>query len=228
LLKLVVYPKESVTSLPSFWSLGIFVFLVERNLHRIVRGWAANVIAELNKHEQAMAAEYNALDLEAESRSINFQEQTRVKELARELDRLWALEEIKAKQRSRDRDILEGDRNTSYFMAIANHRARKKRIDSLIGPNGIEQDTYKILSIAVDFYKNLFRKEDRGNLSLVDDFWDGDDVISAKECRILESPFSEEEIKLAIFSCYPEGSPGLMVFLFYSIKSFGAYLRRIY
>jgi hypothetical protein len=97
-----------------------------RNLCRLVRGWAANVIAELNKHKQAVAAEYNALDLESESRPLNAQEQNIVKELARDLDRLWALEEIKAKQRSRDRDILEGDRNTSYFMTIANHRARTK------------------------------------------------------------------------------------------------------
>jgi hypothetical protein len=63
----------------------------------------------------------------------------------------------------------------------------------------------------------LFRKEDRGDFSLVGDFWDGDDVISAMEYRILESPFSEEEIKLAIFSCYREGSPGPdgLPFLFY-------------
>jgi hypothetical protein len=52
------------------------------------------------------------------------------------------LEEIKIRQRSRDRMIKEGDRNTSYFHALANHRARKKRIDCLRGPAGLvhEQD----------------------------------------------------------------------------------------
>jgi hypothetical protein len=30
-----------------------------------------------------------------------------------------------------DRDILEGDRNTNYFHAIANHRAKKKKIEDL-------------------------------------------------------------------------------------------------
>jgi hypothetical protein len=42
-----------------------------RNFRRLVRGWAANVIAELNKHKQVIAAEYNLLDLESENRSMD-------------------------------------------------------------------------------------------------------------------------------------------------------------
>jgi hypothetical protein len=187
-----------------------------RNFRKMVRGWATNVIAELNKHKQVVVVEYNLLDIEVETRTLDDHEQTRLKGLARELDRLWALEEIKARQRSRDRVILEGDRNTSYFMAMANHRARKKRIDNLQGPNGIEHDTDKILEIAINFYKNLFRKEDRGKFSLIADFCNVEDIILAKEDSELETPFTEEEVK-AIFSCYPEGPPGPdgLSFLFY-------------
>lgn len=70
-----------------------------------------------------------------------------------ELEKLWALEEIKMRQRSRDRNILEGDRNTAYFQAIANQRARKKYISSLMGPNGLIEDQEGMSKIAVDFYK---------------------------------------------------------------------------
>jgi hypothetical protein len=84
------------------------------------------VITDLNKYKQSTAVEYNTLDLEAEDRPLYEDEKTRLKFLARELDKLWSLEEIKARQRSRDMIILKGDRNTSYFMALANHRARKK------------------------------------------------------------------------------------------------------
>jgi hypothetical protein len=161
------------------------------NFKRLVRGWASSVTAELNKHKQKVAAEYNMLDIEAGSRPLDDHEHVRFKELAGELVKLWALEEIKARQRSRNRIILEEDRNTTYFMAMANHRARKKRIDSLQGPNGLEYDTNKILEIAVEFYKSLFKKEDRGKFSLTSNFWGREDILSYEESSSLESRFSE-------------------------------------
>jgi hypothetical protein len=36
---------------------------------------------------------------------------------------------------------MEGDRNTTYFHALANHRARRKKIVALQGANGLVQDT---------------------------------------------------------------------------------------
>jgi hypothetical protein len=37
-----------------------------RSLRRMIRGWAANVVAELNRVKQIVAAEFNWLDMEAE------------------------------------------------------------------------------------------------------------------------------------------------------------------
>jgi hypothetical protein len=95
----------------------------------MVRGWANNVVAEMNKYKQIVAAEFNYLDFESENRMLDRNERLRMKQLAKELDQIWALEEIRARQRSRDRMIIEGDRNTTYFQAIANHRNRKKGLN---------------------------------------------------------------------------------------------------
>jgi hypothetical protein len=125
-------------------------------------------MAEMNKHKQVLAVELNFLDFEVENRNLEEVER-RMKSLARELNHIWALEEIKARQRSRDRNILEGDRNTAHFHDVANHRNRKK-IECLRGSEGLVFDTQGILKIAADYYKTLFRKEERGQFSLMEDF----------------------------------------------------------
>jgi hypothetical protein len=47
---------------------------------------------------------------------------------------------------------------------------RKKRIECLQGPAGRVYDTQEILKVAYDFYKNLFRWESRGSVSLESGF----------------------------------------------------------
>lgn len=44
------------------------------------------------------------------------------------LSRIWQIEEIKLKQRARDRDITERDKYNAYFQAISNRRNRKTHI----------------------------------------------------------------------------------------------------
>jgi predicted metal-dependent hydrolase len=55
---------------------------------------------------------------------------------------------------------------------MANYRNRKKRIDFLKGPAGHVTDQKGMMDVAVGYYKNLFAKEDRGDIKLSDDFWD--------------------------------------------------------
>jgi hypothetical protein len=86
-------------------------------------------------------------------------------------------------------------------------RHRKKRIASLVGPEGRVQETKEMLKIVEGFYKKKFKYESRDHFCLGEDFWDSEDKLLVDEVLDLESPFSEEEIKEAIFSCYPEGAP---------------------
>ena len=71
-----------------------------------------------------------------------------MKEIAKLLGDICAVEEIKARQSSKDIDILEGDRDITYFQAVANQRARKK-IDVIEGYLGLVEDDKEIMEIVV-------------------------------------------------------------------------------
>ena len=131
-----------------------------------------------------------------------------MKFISTELTEIWKREEIKDKQRASDKQILEGDRNTTYFHAQPNHRRRKKRINMLEGPSGMVQDTDGIIKIVVDYYKNLFGFEQKINVDLAPYFWEAGDRVTDAQNAILDADFTEQEIKHAIFGSYAEGAPG--------------------
>ena len=74
-----------------------------------------------------------------------------------------------------------------------------------------------MLKVASDFYKDMFKKENPSGFSLQNNFFPASEKVSPAENELLEAPFSETEVKEAIFSSYPDGAPGPdgIPFLFY-------------
>lgn len=158
------------------------------------------------KLKKDLLQEFDILDTFAESCLLSDVEKSRMCQIREELDFILK-QETKAWQRSRDRFIKEGDRNTSYFHAIASQRRRKKKIVVLDGPSGPVESTSGMLEGASNFYKNLFGKEDRLNLSIGPNFWDPEELITVEENDLLQKPFSVEEINQAVFDSYSSGAP---------------------
>ena len=110
------------------------------------------------------------------------------------LNKIWAMEGTKARQRSREKHIKEGDRNTRYFQTVANQRRRKTTIHQMVGPEGVATETVDIQRIATDYYKDLFRYEKKEDININDEFFLEEQKVTEQENLALEAPFTENEI----------------------------------
>jgi hypothetical protein len=88
------------------------------------------------------------------------------------------------------------------------------RLEGLDGP---VEDTKGMIALAMSYYMNWFGFKEKLDISLVDDFWHGDEKVSDAQNEMLNADFTEQEVKDAIFGSNAEGAPGPngFPFLFY-------------
>ena len=106
------------------------------------------------------------------------------------------------------RSILEGDSNTRYFHSVANGRNRKKLIHSLHQEEGLIEGQEELKRYITRYYKGLFGAPEEGNFSL--DEYRIDDIpqVSSEENTFLTAPFTEEEVRKAVFQMEHNKAPG--------------------
>ena len=114
-------------------------------------------------------------------------------------------EELRFYQRAKTTDVLLGDNNTSYFQIIANGKHRKKRIFSL--EHGGIEGQQNLKEYITNFYKDLFGPPEDNHFSLNDRM---DDIpqVSQTENEFLTAPFTEKEVRDAIFDMERNKAPG--------------------
>jgi hypothetical protein len=153
---------------------------------------------------------------------LNGQEKERLKFLNEELKKIWSIEEVKGRQRARERGIKEGDRNTRYFHVVINQRRRKSIIHKMEGPAGEVENTEEIVEVATNYYKDLFKYEARPKIRIYENFFSEGEKVTSVENVVLEGYFPEAEIKKVVFESYSDGAPGPDRLSF--IRNFGSLL----
>jgi hypothetical protein len=76
-----------------------------------------------------------------------------------------------------------------------------------------------MLKVATNYYKDLFKFEDRLDIKLKDDFFSKNEKAIVEENIMLESVFTEEELKEVVFGSFADGGPrpeGLPFMFYYT------------
>jgi mannosylglycoprotein endo-beta-mannosidase len=175
---------------------------------QFMRGWGANLGAELRQSKTIILGRIQALDAASASVGLSADEWLQRYALETSIMEIYKGEEVFWRQRSHQNWLLIGDANTAYFHAIANGRRRRCAIPCLWEDDSLLEDARDISNHIYSFYKELFTAGPRSGVSLVEDFWPVRARVSANDNMELTLPFSPDEVRRAIMEMKADSAPG--------------------
>jgi hypothetical protein len=153
------------------------------------------------------------LEMLEELGSLDSVQSLRRMEINAELYKIMEEEELYWYKRSHETWLLKGDLNTEFFHRVANGRKRKQTIYSLKDGDSYVSGNADLATLATDYYRSLFGPG-VGNMFEVDsNLWSEEEKVTDLENEELIRPFSENEIKEALFQmekskdASPDGLP---------------------
>ncbi|XP_022041656.2 uncharacterized protein LOC110944302 [Helianthus annuus] len=188
-------------------------------LRNSILDWKKTILQMEEQEQHTIMLELEELDKEVECRDLLDEEQWTFWEGKK---RVKELEEFKSKdlrQKARVKWAREGDENSSFFHGVANKRRVSNFIPGL-SVNGVWISKPSFVKREVfSFFRNKFieEMEERPYLECFDL-----KMLSDAEAESLVIPFSDKEIKEALFDCGSDKAPGPDGFNFRFIKKYWA------
>lgn len=166
--------------------------------------WGAEEFGCLARTVRKLRQKLTRLRANSMGRGPSDEEKAVVKKLRQSLHQ----EEIWMKQRSRVVWLREGDRNTSFFHACAAQRKRMNTIESLERADGSsclnDDDVHAEVQ---NFYQSLYTSQGFSNMDellvLVQP------MVTEQMNEVMDTPYSVEEVKMALFQMGPSKAPGI-------------------
>ncbi|KAL9666843.1 hypothetical protein QQ045_001187 [Rhodiola kirilowii] len=173
----------------------------------MLKSWSRSTFGDLRKKIQSIKQD---LDLVKSSpRTAEMVERER--SLSEELDRWLVREETLWMQRSRVLWLNQGDKNTKFFHAKANHKRKVNWIAKLQDSHGVvQEDQNKISEIITSYFSTLFQSSLHGSEEeMSNQLGCISPVINEDMNSMLLRDITDEEIKAAVFSLGPLKSPSI-------------------
>ncbi|CAN6230203.1 unnamed protein product [Urochloa humidicola] len=173
-------------------------------LAKTLKRWSKNQIMPLKLSADIATEVVRLLDQAQEHRTLTTAELALHKKAKARILGFTAIRRIKIRQRSRLTWIRLGDANTKLFHLRASSRRRKNFIQSLqVNGTTVTRHVEKATALSTHF-TSIFG-EHRARQAAIN--WDQLNI-QQHELSSLDAPFTEEEIKTAIFESPSEKAPG--------------------
>ena len=162
-------------------------------------------------------SELNKLEEVTSQRQLSHQEVQKRKKLQEELWAAAQVHESILRQKSRSRWIKEGDCNSRFFHMMINANRSKNSLKGVLVDGAWTAEPHKVREEAKAFFSQRFSESDLHRPKL-----DGItfQTITQQQNSLLVAPFSEEEVRMAVWDCGSDKSPGPDGLNFKFIKKF--------
>ena len=171
----------------------------------LLKNWNNDVFGDFRFIEIALTNRLKELDGLESSGNWSTEYKRERESVKKELSELLVKKEISIRQKMKIQWANEGDANSRLFHRLLNVRKSKNFISKIELDNGEvltrEEDVVREI---VHFFETLFSYDDHALRGYAGVEWEGITTILSSW---LERPFTEEEVKIAVFECEGDKAP---------------------
>ncbi|KAH1238295.1 Transposon TX1 uncharacterized protein [Glycine max] len=196
---------------------GILLKNKLRMLKLSIKQWSKEFGNISSKEIHRIQQKLNAVEDIAATRPLSEEEINNRHSLQQQLWEVSTAYESLLRQKSRSRWLQEGDNNTAYFHKVINSRRNYNSIQGILIEGRWVQQPEEVKAEAVKFFLKRFSEQNCYRPTL-----DGVQFpsLSHSQRQDLILPFTDEELKEAVWSCGGDKCPGPDGFNFNFIKHF--------
>lgn len=193
--------------LSTSWNANLDTSEALKRLKRVLKKWNNEVFGDIQKRKEKLM---NDLKVVQDIIEINLTDAllSKEEELIKEFDIVLEQEEILWFQKSREKWIALGDRNTKYFHTSTIIRRRRNKIEMLKDDGGrwISQP-HELEESAINYYQRLYSLDDVD--PIVETLpQEGFVVLSREDLMSLNMPFSAKDVEELVRSMGKYKAPG--------------------
>ncbi|GJY42770.1 RNA-directed DNA polymerase, eukaryota [Tanacetum coccineum] len=176
-----------------------------QHLKSQIRAWRKG---ELTKNEHlidSLKQKINVLEEKAENGSLDDQDMADRLSHLKTLEDLEHLKNLDLKQKAKVNWAIEGDENSKFFHGIINNKFSRSRINGISIHGSWVTDPILVTSHIFNFHKCKFQNNVTNRPRFTSNMFK---KLTSLEVTLLDAPFTNVEIKEAVWNCGGEKAPG--------------------